>query len=107
MESGRRRVLVVDADATCRSVSARVVERMGFEVVTVADGDGAARALADRDYSAMLVDLELGADAAVDQALAADIVVIGVGGERAPTPGGLSGVVRRPVSPAQLEGYLS
>jgi DNA-binding response OmpR family regulator len=58
---GRRgqRVLVVDDDADIRTVLAGVYERAGFDVETVDDGRAALRALFDRSFDLVVLDLGL------------------------------------------------
>lgn len=54
-----QRVLVVDDDADIRTVLGGVYERAGFDVETVDDGRAALRALFDRQFDLVVLDLGL------------------------------------------------
>ena len=55
--TGKRRILVVDDDATIRSLVRNVLERAGYEVTTARNGCEAVAILAASDYDVVLLDV--------------------------------------------------
>jgi DNA-binding response OmpR family regulator len=55
--NGRRSILVVDDDASIRTMVKIVLERAGYEVTTARNGCEAIRCLAERDYDVVLLDV--------------------------------------------------
>ena len=54
---GKRRILVVDDDASIRTLVRAVLERAGYEVTTARDGREAIALLAVSDYDLVLLDV--------------------------------------------------
>ena len=54
---GKRRILVVDDDASVRTLARAVLERAGYEVTTARDGMQAIALLAESDYDLVLLDV--------------------------------------------------
>jgi CheY-like chemotaxis protein len=53
----KRRILVVDDDASIRTMVRIVLERAGYEVTTARNGCEAIACLADRDFDVVLLDV--------------------------------------------------
>jgi DNA-binding response OmpR family regulator len=53
----RPRILVVDDDATVRSLMRSILERAGYEVTTAHDGRAAIARLAESDFDLVLLDV--------------------------------------------------
>jgi len=54
-----RRILLVDDDRVSRLLSQTVLEKLGYEVVVLSDGRGAADAVAGGDIAAVVMDCQM------------------------------------------------
>jgi putative two-component system response regulator len=63
---GRERVLVVDDEEGVRKVIGRVLDAAGFSCRGVASAEAARQALAEEDFSLMLVDLMMPGESGID-----------------------------------------
>jgi len=65
-EPGRQSVLIVDDDAACLRVMARLVRRCGFTPISVTGPDQAERAALEQSVTVVVVDLGLGDSSGLD-----------------------------------------
>ncbi len=55
----RKRVLLVDDDASMRILLPRILARRGFDVSVAKDADDAEKTLASRDFDAVVLDVQM------------------------------------------------
>ncbi len=117
----RRRILVVEDNATNRLIASRLLEHMGHAVDTVADGAEAVQAVRSIPYDLVLMDLMM---PTMDGLTATRLIrdrggfvgrtpIIGLtanaacGQEAACREAGMNGFVTKPVTVAQLEAAIA